>query len=287
MKKLLWSLLLVSRIAQAQSNSQPEIYLLGSMHDMHMKADIRYSLIDLRHEVEAIHPDLVCVEIEPAAFNAPMEGYFPPEGAYLAALAPQMHTRVVPTDWRIATAWQNRADQQIPPEQAKRIKDSQQTIAERFKAAVDTPKVFEFVHGEMQRIADEQFMNVIGEDNAADISFGAWHERNRRIVENCLAASDGARKILFVYGGAHLPQLGREMRDRGLISHLAPKLYTPAGISPVPAEVIARWQRNLENLKAIRDGNLKTSIDNREKVKESNRIANLEEAIAVYSPRDQ
>jgi hypothetical protein len=194
-----------------------------------------------------------------------------------------MHTRVVPTDWRIATAWQDRADQQIPPKQAKLILESQKKIAERFKIATNTPEVFEFVHGEMQQLADVQFTKIIGENNAADISFGAWHERNRRIVENCLAASDGAHKILFVYGGAHLPQIGHELQNRGLPSHLAPKLFTSAGIMPVPEEVTARWRRNLENLKAIRDGRLKVSTDNQLKVKQSHRIADLEEAIAVYS----
>jgi len=279
------SIFIATAQAQTPVAAQPEIVLLGVMHDMHMKPELHYSLLDLRHEVEAVKPDLICVEIEPEAFNAPMEGYFPPEAAYLAELAPELHTRVVPSDWRIAWAWQDRADRQTPPEQQKRIEEFQNRIRARFAEAAKQPTIYDFAHGEFQALSDQQFMQIIGENNAADIAAGAWHERNRRIVENCLAASADAKRILFVYGAAHLPQIGRELRDRGLASHLAPRLFTPVGVAPLADHVIARWRRNLENLKAIRDGKLNVSADSALKVKDSKRIANLEEAISVYAAK--
>ena len=141
---------LAAPLVLAQAPSQPEFVLLGAVHDMHMKPGMHYSLPDLRHEIEAIKPDLICVEIEPEAFDAPMEGYFPPEAAFIAAIAPELHARVVPTDWRIAKAWQVRAEQQTPKHLQDLIAAQQAQIQAGFQAAAAQSLIFEFVHGEFQ-----------------------------------------------------------------------------------------------------------------------------------------
>lgn len=261
---------------------QAEFILLGTVHDMHMKPEMRFSLLDLRHQIESIKPDLICLEIEPEAFNSLMEGYFPPEAAYIAAIANELHVRVVPTDWRIAKEWQDRATRQVPKDVEDRISCTQEEMLKAIQRASSQPSIFDFFHGEFQQLADRQFMQNMDENSAADISSGAWHERNRRIVENALDAAGDAKKILFLYGAAHLPQIARELADHGFASHLAPRRFTPCGIQPLSPVVLSRWRRNLENLKAIRDGLVKVTRDSYLKVVGCNRIANLEEALAVY-----
>lgn len=275
-------------VAFSQTNAlkkppQSEFILLGSVHDMHMKPEMKYSLLDLRHQIESIKPDLICLEIEPDAFNSSMEGYFPPEASYIAAIAKELNTRVVPTDWRIAKEWQDRATKQIPSAVQDRISGMQAEMQKAIQRALSQPSIFDFFHGEFQQLADIQFMQIIGENSAADISSGAWHERNRRIVENALDAAGDSKKILFVYGAAHLPQIARELADRGFASHLAPRMFIPCGIQPLSPVVLSRWRRNLENLKAIRGGLMKVTRDSYLKVMGCNRIANLEEALTVYS----
>jgi hypothetical protein len=73
--------------------SNPAVFLLGTAHDLHFKPESHYSLPDLGNEVEALHPDLICGEITPEAYQGTMEGYFPPEAAYLAEVAPILHAR--------------------------------------------------------------------------------------------------------------------------------------------------------------------------------------------------
>lgn len=277
----------LAQTSAALPRSKPEFILLGSAHDMHMKPEMHYTLIDLRHQIEALKPDLICVEIEPEAFDSQMEGYFPPEAAYIAAIAPELNVRVLPTDWRIAKAWQDRAEKQTPQAMKHRVTAMQEQIRKDLLAAVAQPSIYDFFHGKFQHLADKQFTQVIGENNAADIAGGAWHERNRRIVENALEAIGGARRILFVYGAAHLPQIARELADRGFSSNLAPRLFKPSGIQPLSPTVLTRWRRNLENLRAIRNGHLKVTRDSIEKVIDSNRIANLEEALTVYGEKSK
>ena len=266
----------------AETPENPQVVLLGTAHDLHFKPENRYSLIDLRNEVEALHPDLICGEITPEAYQGPMEGYFPPEAAYLAEIAPTLHAHFAPTDWRIAKAWQSRAEQMEP----KDIKDKIDALTEEQAQQVQShtePSIFDFLHTKALAIADYQFEQLAGENTVTDIALGAWHERNRRIVENCLDADAGSRRIVFVYGSGHIPQLQRQLAARGIAAHIASRLFVPAGIGSVPASVIARWQRNLDNLKRILEGSLHVPRDSLDKVKDSHRVQDLELALKTYS----
>ena len=135
---LVFGALLVSPYLLAQTAplqpapSQPVVILLGTAHELHFKPESHYSLADLQNELEALHPDLICGEIAPEAYQGPMEGYFPPEAAYVAEIASQLQARFAPTDWRIAKAWQSRAEQMEPKEIKDKIDALTKEEAERF-----------------------------------------------------------------------------------------------------------------------------------------------------------
>jgi hypothetical protein len=262
--------------------SNPEVILLGTAHDLHFKAESHYSLPDLRNEIEALHPDLICGEITPEAYQGPMEGYFPPEAAYLAELAPTLHTRFAATDWRITRAWQRRAEEMEPKEVKDKITALTEEMAKQMQSQSE-PTLFDFLHTKALALADYQFEQVAGENTVSDIALGAWHERNRRIVENCLDADAGSRRIVIVYGVGHIPQLQRQLAARGITAQIASRRFIPAGMGSVPPSVIARWQRNLDNLKQILDGSIAVSRDSLDKVKDSHRVQDLGLALKTYN----
>ncbi len=262
--------------------SNPAVILLGTAHDLHFKAESHYSLADLRNEVEALHPDLICGEITPEAYQGPMEGYFPPEAAYLAEVAPMLRARFAATDWRITKAWQSRAEEMEPREVKDKVEAMTEETTKEMQSQTE-PTLFDFLHSKGVTISDYQFEQVIGENTVSDIAMGGWHERNRRIVENCLDADAGSRRIVMVYGAAHIPQLQRQLAARGITAQIARRLFVPGGMGSVPLSVIARWQRNLDNLKRILDGSIAVSRDSLAKVKDSHRIQDLELALKTYS----
>jgi hypothetical protein len=266
-----------------RSPSQPEVILLGTAHDLHFKQESHYSLADLRSEVEALHPDLICGEITPEAYQGPMEGYFPPEAAYLAEIAPTLHARFAPTDWRIAKAWQDRAEQMEPKEVKDKIDELAKKQAKQMQSMTDA-SLFDFLHTKALEIADYQFEQLAGENTVSDIALGAWHERNRRVVENCLdAAGTGASRIVFVYGASHIPQLQRQLAAQGITAQIASRRFVPGGMGSVPPSVIARWQRNLKNLNRILAGSLVVTHDDLNKARDSHRVQDLQLALKTYT----
>jgi hypothetical protein len=265
----------------ATAASKPEVILLGTAHDLHFKPESHYSLADLQNEVEALHPDLICGEITPEAYQGPMEGYFPPEAAFLAEVAPTLHARFTATDWRIAKAWQSRAEEMEPKEIKDKLAALTEDTAKQMQSQSE-PSLFDFLHTKGVALADYQFEQVVGENTVSDIAMGGWHERNRRIVENCLNAASGAGRIVIVYGAGHIPQLQRQLAAQGITAQIASRRFIPAGMGGVPPSLIARWQRNLDNLRRILDGSLAVSRDSLDKVKDSHRVQDLELALKTY-----
>ncbi len=68
---------------------------------MHFNTDYHYSINDLLSQIKALNPDIICGEITPEAFELEMEGYYPPEAAFLAQMSTQLNCRFVPVDWRL------------------------------------------------------------------------------------------------------------------------------------------------------------------------------------------
>ncbi len=284
--------LLICRLAgQAPEASarQPAIYLIGTVHNMHFEERYHYSLIDLQAQVLSVHPDVICGEITPEANNGPMEGNFPPEAAMLAEMAPVWGVSFVPADWRVSFAWQRRGEQQEAGDKAQysAVLDTQRQIQflfEHYSGASLYDMISSGPFLAMENHIDE---DVIGENTPSDIAAGAWHERNRMIVENCLAGAGGARRIAFVFGSAHVPQLRRQLAARGLAAQIPPRAFVPAGLGTMPPEVIARWQRNLKNLEGIAVGTVEVPGDARDKVKDTNRAPVLRNEIAIYQEQQK
>ncbi len=87
----------------------------------------------------------------------------------------------------------------------------------------------------------------------------------------------------MVAGIDHVPQLRRQFLARGIEAQVPGRRFTPAGQGTAPSAVLARWQRNLENLRGIQDGRIPASADTLLKLKRSRRMQDLEEAIRLYS----
>ena len=251
-----------------------EVILVGTAHTMHLKAEFHYSLADLQQEIEALKPDVICGEITPEAYHGPMEGNFPIEAAFLDEIAPALHAKFVPADWRVAMEWQRRANKLTP----KEVKDRAAAIDRQQGEDImgyKGPSLFDYVHSErFLGLSDQKFHEINGEDTAADIAAGAWHERNRKIIENCLTGAGDAQRIVIAIGSNHLAQLRRELTTQGVPFRIATRSFTPT-TAPVPANVVARWRKNLANIKRILSSELAVSRNDRETVKSNRR--NLEE----------
>ncbi|HMD77572.1 MAG TPA: hypothetical protein VKG86_09375 [Terracidiphilus sp.] len=276
--------------SKAASAGSPEIFLIGSVHHMHFEERYHYSLIDLQAQVRSLHPDVVCGEIPPEAFNGPMEGNFPPEAAMLAEMAPEWGVHFIPADWRVSFAWQERAEKQESEDKAKTAQEAaEKSKVMAYLAAFSGDSLYDYMNSSAPYLSliDHIYEDVVGENTPSDIAAGAWHERNRKIVENCLSEAGPARRIVFVFGNDHLPQLRRQLAARGLKGQIPARAFTPAGLGTMSPAVIARWQRNLKNLEGIADGTIAVSADNRAKVKDTNRAPALRSEIEIYLARQK
>jgi len=217
--------LMAQNPAPEPAAAAPQVFLIGSAHNMHFEERYHYSPVDLQVQVQSVHPDVVCGEITPEAYNGPMEGNFPPEAAMLAEMAPGWGVRFIPADWRISFAWQDRAGQQLSQDRNKSAAlDAEESKATAYFGRFSGASLYDYTSGSPEFLAmtDRKFEEEIGENTVADIAYGAWHERNRAIVENCLAAAGPARRIVFVFGASHLPQLRRQLAARGLTAQIPP-----------------------------------------------------------------
>ncbi|MFA5850942.1 MAG: hypothetical protein WC833_13810 [Bacteroidales bacterium] len=268
---------------QNGKKSKPEIFIVGTIHSMHFNPDYNYSVIDLLAQISALKPDFVCGEIVPEAFGQITEGYFPPEAAYLAEMAPVLNYRFVPVDWRLDYATQSKADSLYPKSVMEQVSSFGSTYFARMKESY-SQSIYDGIHSELNiAIVDSVFEKIIGANPITEIAHGNWHERNRRIVENGLIAAKNARRIVFVIGSDHIPQIRRQLKDRGFEPVIPKRLFVPCNNFKVTEAVIERWKLNLENLYLIRDKKIPTSDDYYQKIINSRRIQELELAIRKSS----
>lgn len=266
-----------------------EFYLIGTAHHMHFEDRYHYSVSDLETQVRSLQPDVVCGEITPQALNGPTEGNFPPEAAMLAEMAPRWGAHFVPADWRVSLAWQQRGERQEAGNKSKAEVEAAQNKVKAYYEGFPGGTLYDYTNASAQylKMIDNMFEEVIGENTPSDIAAGAWHERNRMIVDNCLVGAGQARRVVFVFGSAHLPQLQRQLAARNLRGQIPPRAYTPVGLGAVSSEVIARWERNLKNLENIANGSVAVSADDRAKVIDTNRAPELRNEIALYLAREK
>ena len=289
---MIWTSPLVGQSAVSNTSlvPTPEIYLIGSVHNMHFEERYHYSLIDLQAQIRSLHPDVVCGEITPEDFSGPMEGNFPPEAAMLSEMAPSWGARFVPADWRVSFAWQARGEKQEADNKVKATEvNAEQDKLKAYYEAFPGGSLYDYTNGspQFQAMVDHMFEDVIGENTPSDIAAGAWHERNRMIVENCLAKAGPAKRIVFVFGAAHVAQLQRQLIALGLKGQIPPRTFSPAGLGTMPQAVIARWERNLKRLEGVADGTIAASANMKAKVQDTNRAPQLQSEITLYLARQR
>jgi DNA-binding protein Fis len=257
----------------------PEVFIVGSIHSMHYNPDYHYSVTDLLEQIRALKPDVVCGEIAPEAFDQVTEGYYPPEAALLAEMAPVFNYRFVPVDWRLDYAAQASADSIYPAS----VKEALATFGNTYFTAMNDSacqSVYDAIHSETNiAIIDSVFEQIIGADSIAEIAHGKWRERNRRIAENGMNAAGDAKRIVFVFGSDHIPGIRRQLRILGYEPQIPERRFVPDKNNTVPDGVIKRWKRNLENLRLIRDRKITVTDDYYQKILNSRRIGELEQAI--------
>jgi len=246
---------------------------------MHFEKSSLYSVNNLLEQIGKLKPDVVCGEIAPEAFNRPMEGYYPPEAALLAEMSNKLGYKFIPVDWRLDYATQNLASNFVPEQTKKKRADLLVKIKQEIKSNTSV-SLYDKLHSKtILYNLDSLYERVIGVDPLSEISSGSWHERNRRIVENAQITPNDSKIYVFVFGIDHLPQLKRQLEQLGYESTIPERLFTPSNNNKVSSDVITRWKRNLEYLQMIKNKNIPTSFDEYQKVINSNRIKDLEEAI--------
>jgi len=262
---------------------KPEIFIIGSIHSMHYNPDYHYSITDLLEQIRALEPDVVCGEIAADAFDQVTEGYFPPEAAFLAEMATDLNYQFVPVDWRLDYATQSKADSAYPESVKEKLSVFGSTYFARMNESA-SQSIYDAIHSEANiGVIDSVFEQIIGSDSIAEIAHGNWRERNRRIAENGINAARDARRIVFVFGSDHIPQIRRQLLALGFEPQIPERLFVPSGNNKVPDAVLKRWKRNLGNLRIIRDRKIPVSDDYYQKILNSRRIQELEQAIQKSS----
>lgn len=262
---------------------KPEIFIIGSIHSMHYNPDYHYSVADLLEQIRSLEPDVVCGEIAPEAFEQVTEGYFPPEAAFLAEMAPVLNYRFVPVDWRLDYATQSKADSAYPESVKEKLSPFGSTYFARMNESAGG-SIYDAIHSEANiAIIDSVFEQIIGSDSIAEIAHGNWRERNRRIAENGIGAAGDAHRIVFVFGSDHIPQIRRQLQALGFEPQIPERMFAPSGNNKVPDAVLKRWKRNLGNLRLIRERKITVTDDYYQKILNSRRIQELQQAIQKSS----
>jgi len=270
-------------IRQEEPAVRPEIFIIGTIHSMHYNQDYHYSIVDLQEQIRALKPDVVCGEIAPEAFDKATEGYFPPEASFLAEMAPVLNYRFVPVDWRLDYATQSKADSVYPAS----VKEKLSFFGSTYFATMNesaSQSIYDAIHSESNiAVIDSVFEKIIGADSVAETAHGNWNERNRRIAENGMNAAGDAHRIVFVFGSDHIPQIRRQLQTLGFEPQIPERMFVPGGNFKVPDAVLRRWKRNLGNLRLIRDGKIPVTDDYYQKILNSRRTQELEQAIQKSS----
>ncbi|MDD4058554.1 MAG: hypothetical protein PHO95_06615 [Bacteroidales bacterium] len=279
MKKIVFVLLLfVSCFCFGQMKQ--EIYLIGSIHSFHLDEKYNYSLKDLLTQISSINPDIVCGEITPEAYNSVLEGYFPPEAAMLAEVAPKMGYKFLPVDWRCDFFIQQKASEDYP----QNIKDSISEIEPPIFTYSNSgsASLYNHLHSMIALETNDLLYDIIENDSIANISHGFWRERNSEIVKNGLSKSKGAHKVVFVLGADHISRVKKELDKYDTKVIILETLVDSEYSVEISNDVIHRWEKNLDNLKQISNKQIQINDNYYHKIINSKRISELERFISYY-----
>jgi hypothetical protein len=92
-----------------------------------------------------------------------------------------------------------------------------------------------------------------------------------------------AQRIVFVFGSDHIPQIRTQLQSLGFEPQIPARMFVPGGNNKVPDAVLKRWRRNLENLRLILDRKIPVTDDYYQKIINSRRIQDLEQALQKSS----
>jgi hypothetical protein len=281
-----------SKIYASAKEKKIEVYLVGAIHNMHLKENYHYSMTNLLEQISKIKPDFVCGEITPDGFNTPTEGYFPPEAALLAQMVDCLHYKFIPVDWRVDFKTQQEAEKRYPDAIMRQIESIPGwNWVHTYNDSLLS--VYDHIHNPKTIKTIDTIYQIITSDYIADIAHGAWLERNRRIVDNGMNVnfSDNNKplRIVYVFGVDHISRLIRELKRYDVEIIIPPRMFIVDNndnsliSSREWDKMIERWKRNLENLKAIRDRKIDVGENYYLKIINSKRIKDLEEVINYYS----
>lgn len=257
----------------------PKVYLIGSVHHMHFDTSYNYSINDLLTQVSFLKPDLVCGEITPEAYKNKMEGYFPPEAAFLDEMSGVLNYRFKPVDWRLDFATQTIASNEYPVDVKKQRKELLKKLQEQIDSSKAISLYDTFHDSTFLSGLDSLYEKIIRKSALAEIASGSWTERNRRAVENGIAHANDAKVIVFVFGVDHIPQLKRQLELLGYHPIIPKRVFTPTNNYKVSKAALDRWEQNKLNLELISTKQIPATNDNYSKVINCNRINDLNKAI--------
>lgn len=279
MKKILMAVLLLLSIG-VNGQEKKEVYLIGTIHSMHLDAKNNYSMTDLLNQIKKLRPDVVCGEITPEAFETSLEGYFPPEAAMLAEMADELNYRFVPVDWRVDYAIQSAAEKLYP----SKVKEKIQKIANRTINYKDSMSlsVYDHIHSQNNIKTMDTVYEIIISDSVANIAHGDWYERNSIIVQNGMNACRDAKRVVFVFGADHLSRLIRELAGYDVAVIIPERMFEPSATDTLYSGVLSRWENNLARLKSIKNRQIEVGENYYLKIINSKRIEELEKVLEHY-----
>lgn len=233
--------------SSTQDNPVQQVYAVVSYHEFHLKKELGYSFVDLGAEVIALKPDLICGEIQEQDYRGPMEGYYPPEAAYLDSLAQENGLVFSPSDWRGDFIETQKADEALTPQERSELHSLKDIPDDFQREAMKDP--FTAIHGPKFQEAIARFHDrriAIG----TELVDGYWIARNQVIVKKCMrkAQSIKAKTVVFVFGGHHKYIIEKYLKKYyGIEAAPVKKLYIPTN-KPVADPVTERWKKNRKEL---------------------------------------
>lgn len=282
MKKLIFCILL-SSFCTVYGQKQTEVYLIGSVHAMHLNQEYNYSLSDLLAQIKTLKPDIVFGEIAPEAYNTVLEGYFPPEAAMLAQMATVLGYRFIPVDWRADFFLQQEAEQSYP----SKIRDKISKTASWPNTFKDSglSSLYDHIHNKntLQTI-DHVYEMIVG-DSIANRAHGFWRERNRAIVKNGMDSLNNAGRVVFVFGVDHISRLIRELENYDVKILIPERMFDSDHSAQISEEVYKRWERNLKNLQLIKNKQIDVDASYYQKIMNSNRLVELQSFLDYYKKK--
>ncbi len=258
-----------------------EVYLIGSIHSYHLNEKYKYSLEDLLKQIIYINPNIVCGEITPEAYNTILEGYFPPEAAMLAELAPRIGYKFIPVDWRCDFFKQQEAEKNYP----KHIKEKISTIVQPILTYEysGNNSLYNHIHSKPALDTNDKLYEIIENDSIANMAHGFWRERNREIANNAIKSLAGGQRIVIVLGADHISRVKKELENQNIKVIVLDKEVESTSSIHITSKVVNRWEKNLINLKMIVNKQFKTSENYYNKIINSNRISELQSFINYYN----